>query len=174
MPKQLRMIPARCIGCKSCELGCSLANEGKLNPARSRITMISFIEGRYTLPYNIPFTCKQCADAPCLNVCPADAVSRLRNEMRTVVVNREKCIGCRKCVGACPFGAMLFDKEEKKVFKCELCGGEPACASICPAAAILFIQQRAFYSKEPALEMEGYSILSKKRRENLRGSKAER
>jgi carbon-monoxide dehydrogenase iron sulfur subunit len=174
MPRQLRIISEQCIGCKSCELGCSLANEGEFNPNKSRITMVSFMEGRYRLPYNVPLTCKQCFDAPCLNVCPVDAISFLKNELKTVVVDRERCMGCGKCVVACPFGAMLFDREGKKAFKCELCGGEPACASICPTGAIIFIHQRPFYSKEAALEIEGFSILSKRRRENLRQPKTEK
>jgi len=174
MPKQLKIFFEKCIGCKSCELACSLANDGELNPSKSRITMIAFAEGKYPLPYNVPFTCKQCADAPCLPSCPVDAISRLKNSMKIVVIDYDLCIKCGKCVGACPFGAMLFDKETKKPFKCELCRGEPACASICPTEAILFVQQKPFYSKAPALEMEGFSILSQRNREWLRQPKSEK
>jgi carbon-monoxide dehydrogenase iron sulfur subunit len=172
MPKQLKILSGKCIGCKSCELACSLANEKEMNPNKSRITVLSFIEGKYPLSSNIPLTCKQCADAPCLPVCPVDAISRSKDKMKTVVIDGEQCIGCGKCVGACPFGAMLFDKQKKKAFKCELCKGEPACVSICPTEAILFIQQKPFYSKAPALEIEGFSILSQRNTGNLPQTKS--
>ena len=174
MPKQLKIFFEKCIGCKSCELACSLANEKEMNANKSRITVISFIEGKYPLPSNIPFTCKQCADAPCLPSCPADAISRTKDKMKTVVIDEEQCIGCGKCVWACPFGAMLFDKQRKKAFKCELCKGEPACASICPTGAILFGQQKWFYSKVGALQIEGFSILSQRNTGNLRQTKLEK
>jgi len=103
-----------------------------------------------------------------------DAISRAKDKMKTVVIDGERCIGCGKCVGACPFGAMLFDKQKKKAFKCELCEGEPACASMCPTEAILFIQQKSFYSKAPALEIEGFSILAQRNMENLRQEKSEK
>ena len=167
MPKQLRIFPEKCIGCKSCELACSLVSKGEMNPSKSRITVISFIEGKYSLPFNIPLTCKQCKDAPCLRLCPVGAISLSKDKMKAVVINHEACIGCGQCVTACPFGAILFDREEKKAFKCELCGGGPECASICPTGAIIFLQRTAFNSKAMALYMEGFSILSKRNRKNL-------
>ena len=172
MPKQLRIIPENCIGCKSCELACSLATSDELNQSKSRITMMTFVEGKYPLSYNVPLTCKQCADAPCLRSCPVSAISRLRNEMKTVVIDHESCIKCGKCVAACPFGAMLFDSETREPFKCELCGGQPACASICPTAAIVCGPQRPFYSKGQALQMEGFAILSQRHKESVRPSKS--
>lgn len=172
MPKRLRILPERCIGCKSCELACSLLNHGEMNPSKSRITMISFTEGPSKLPYHVPLTCRQCADAPCLDVCPVDAISRTKDTVKTVVINYEACIQCGKCGDACPFGAMLFDRDSGNPFKCELCGGDPACASICPSEAIVFSQQRPFYAKPHALQMDGFSILSERNRQSFRESKS--
>jgi carbon-monoxide dehydrogenase iron sulfur subunit len=174
MPRQLKIFFEKCIGCKSCELACSLANEQEMNPNKSRVTVMSFIEGKYPLPFNLPFVCKQCADAPCLPSCPVDAISQAKDKMKTIVIDRDRCIGCGKCVGACPFGAMLFDREKKKAFKCELCKGEPACVSICPTGAILFEQQKLFYSKEAASQIWGFSILSQRNMGKLRQQKSER
>jgi carbon-monoxide dehydrogenase iron sulfur subunit len=171
MPKQLRIFPEKCIGCKSCEVACSFANEGAMNPSKSRISMIAFIAARYKLPYNAVFTCRQCADAPCLGSCPVDAISRSKDKMKVVLVDREACIGCGECVGTCPFGAMLFNRKTKEPFKCELCGGKPACVSICPTEAIVFVDKRSFYSKAQALQMEGFLMFLNRNRQNVRESK---
>ena len=162
MSKQLKIDPEKCSGCRSCELACGLKNEHEINPSRSRIDVISFLEGQYPLPYHLPSTCRQCADAPCLRACPTDAISRSEDRMETVVIEHELCIHCKKCVIACPFGVMLYDKEAKVPYKCELCDGDPACVSLCPTGAIVFIDQKPFASKAQALQMQAYSVLSKR------------
>jgi Fe-S-cluster-containing hydrogenase component 2 len=168
MPKHLRIYPEKCIGCKSCELACSLRNDGELNSSKSRIKALVFREDKsYTLPYNFPSTCRQCADAPCLASCPVNAVSKTRGKSPTVIIDYEKCIRCGRCVSACPFGAMLFDKEKSEPFKCQLCGGEePACATICPTGSIVFVQRRAFYSRESALQIRAFTLLKERNRKN--------
>ena len=165
MPTQLKIFPEKCTNCKSCELVCSLINDGELNPSRSRITVIGFLDGKFSLPANLPSTCKQCADAPCMAVCPVEAISRKKDKMKTVVIDDDTCIDCKECVKACPFGAMLYDPEKKLPYKCELCNGKPACVSICPAEAIVFVNQRTYYSQAQAQEMEAYSILSRRNRD---------
>ena len=171
MPKQLKIYPEKCIGCKSCELVCSLVNDGEFNLNKSRISVIFFLEGKYPLPYNFVSTCKQCNDAPCIHSCPVEAISRMDDEKKAIVIDFDKCVGCGLCVEVCPFGAMLFDKEKKKPFKCELCGErEPACASICPTGAITFIEQDPFSSKAEASQLDGYIVLSQRNRKNLRQS----
>lgn len=170
MSKQLKIDPEKCSGCRSCELACVLVNDGELNPSRSRIAVVSFLEGRYTLPYNFPSTCKQCADAPCMTACPVEAISRTNNVTKVIAIDNDICIGCKQCVKVCPFGAMLFDQGEKIPFKCELCSGEPACVSICPTDAIVFVNRKYFYSKAQSLQMEAFAILSDRNEENLKDS----
>ncbi len=172
MPRQLTIAPDKCIGCKSCELACSLANEGQLNPSLSRITEITFLEGKYPLPHNFVSTCRQCADAPCLSSCPVKAISRLRDKTKAVVIDRDACIGCGNCVDACPFGAMLFAREAKKAFKCELCAGKPACAAICPSGAIVFGNRSPFYAKQEDCRMQGWTLLSRRNKEQVKKPKA--
>ena len=159
MSKRLKLTAKECIGCKSCELACSLANEGEMNISRARIKTLTFIEGRYPLPYNFVSTCRQCGDAPCLHSCPVAAISF--NRQKVVIVDQERCIGCGKCVNTCPFGAMFFNSESRKAYKCDLCkGGEPACAEICPTGAIIYKEQRIFYAKSADLEMQGCLMMS--------------
>jgi Fe-S-cluster-containing dehydrogenase component len=44
----------------------------------------------------------------------------------------DKCVGCKLCTIACPYGTMFYDTSTRKAFKCNLCGGDPACAQRCP------------------------------------------
>jgi Fe-S-cluster-containing hydrogenase component 2 len=98
------------------------------NPARSRIRVVKWeAEGLY-----IPMTCQQCQDAPCLNVCPVKAISR-DGESTQVTVDYDVCIGCRSCVGACPFGAMSFNPTDRQVFN-------PQCVRFCEVKAVDFIE----------------------------------
>jgi Fe-S-cluster-containing hydrogenase component 2 len=87
----------------------------------------------------IPMTCQQCQDAPCLNVCPVKAISR-NEESAKVTVDYDVCIGCRSCVGVCPFGAMSFNPTDKRVFKCDHCDGDPQCVRFCEEKAVDFIE----------------------------------
>jgi len=169
MPKRLKIYPEKCIGCKSCELACSLMNDSVLNPVRSRITALVFRENRqYKLPYSFPTTCRQCADAPCLALCPVDAISVSRERNGLVVIDYDACIRCGKCVSACPFGAMLFDRDKMIPYKCQLCGGEePACAAICPTGSIVLVQQRPFRSQAEALQMKGFALLRERNKKNI-------
>ena len=90
--------------------------------------------------YALPTMCQQCEDAPCVNVCPTGASYR-DPKTNVVLVNKEQCIGCKYCMMACPYGVRAWNKEEKCVEKCTLCGqltsqGElPACVKSCAAGA---------------------------------------
>ena len=114
----------------------------EINPAESRIK-VTIVSKDF---FYYPNVCRQCGQAPCIGACPQDN-ALVRNETTGAVeVNAEECIGCRMCVRACPFGAMGFDKNEKKADKCDLCGGEPECVKHCFYGAIEFkeIDQTVF------------------------------
>jgi carbon-monoxide dehydrogenase iron sulfur subunit len=128
----------KCTGCRTCELVCSVQHEGAANPSKSRIKVVKWEwEGRY-----VPMSCQQCIDAPCLAVCPVKAISR-DEQLNRVQVNYDACIGCRMCVAACPFGAMSFNIDLKKVFKCDFCDGEPQCARFCETKAVEYVEATA-------------------------------
>ena len=55
-----------------------------------------------------------------------------------VRVSKAKCVGCKICLMACPFGNMSFVTERRKVQKCDLCEGEPECVAACPFGALQF------------------------------------
>ncbi|MDD4364396.1 MAG: 4Fe-4S dicluster domain-containing protein [Synergistales bacterium] len=132
MEHVLLLSPEKCIGCGSCELACAMVKEGEFRPALSRVSVYRFEGG-----VNVPMTCQQCDDAPCMNVCKVGALSR--DENNVVVVDPEKCIGCRMCVHACPFGNMAYHREKKVAIKCDQCGGEPQCVAFCPTKALEYL-----------------------------------
>ena len=166
MPNRLQIDPGRCTGCRSCELACALENDRLMATDRSRIAVVSLVEecgaaGR--LPYNLPVTCRQCADAPCLSACPEGAVARDQTADDCVIIFSDRCTGCGKCRRACPFGAIKLDRDNPAARKCELCGGHPACVVSCPSGAIRFEPAPDYYAQAPAFEMEAFQFLKKKR-----------
>jgi Fe-S-cluster-containing hydrogenase component 2 len=134
MAKALYIDYEKCTGCRLCELVCAVKHYGISNPARARIKVMKWEqEGVY-----VPMSCQQCQDAPCQNICPAKAISR-DDEMSRVMVDYDKCIGCRLCVAVCPFGAMSFKVIDKQVLKCDLCDGDPQCVRFCDRKAVDFV-----------------------------------
>jgi len=134
MQRALHIDPVKCTGCLQCEMACSYENEGVFNPSKSRIKVFTFHqEGRF-----VPYTCTQCAEAWCQKACPVDAIQIDVNTGAKVVVE-SRCVGCKVCTIACPFGTVNYSSASGKVIKCDLCGGDPACASACPTAAITYI-----------------------------------
>ena len=145
MAKALYIDYQKCTGCRTCELVCAVRHDGFSNPARSRIRVMKWeAEGLY-----IPMSCQQCQDAPCMNICPVKAISR-DEQLGRVTVDYDVCIGCRSCVGVCPFGAMSFNAIDKQVFKGDLCDGDPQCVRFCDVKAL------------DLLEEEDVSILKKR------------
>src|SRR6266849_3289222 len=52
----------------------------------------------------------------------------------------DKCVGCKLCTIACPYGTIFYDPDTTKAYKCNLCEGHPACADACPTEAITFVE----------------------------------
>jgi Fe-S-cluster-containing dehydrogenase component len=132
-PMVLAVDPQKCNGCKLCETACSLYNYREVDVSRSRIRVLEWnTEGVF-----LPVFCQHCADAPCRAACPKDAISWL-DDWGRVVIDYDRCVSCRMCLAACPFGAISFDRFRQVVFKCDLCGGRPQCVSFCEPGALTF------------------------------------
>lgn len=126
MTRYIEVNPEKCTACRICEYTCSTFHFSEINPAKSRIK-VDIIAKDF---FYFPVVCQQCAKAPCVEACPKEAL--IRNEdTGAVEVVTDNCIGCRKCVKACPFGAMNVIKGEKVANKCDLCGGDPQCVKHC-------------------------------------------
>lgn len=130
-----------CTGCLSCEVACKQENNVALGQYWNKV-IIRGPEGEhpYLKMYWIPSMCQQCADAPCVHVCPTGASYR-DPKTNIVLINKEDCIGCQYCMMACPYGVRSWNKKERVVEKCTLCtqltsaGNLPACVSGCPGHA---------------------------------------
>lgn len=120
-----------CSGCRLCEFYCSLQHTGAFNPLRSRIRVVEMSTG-----VDIPVTCQQCQEPACRAACGFEAIV-YNEKLKIVLIDAEKCNGCRECVGACPYGIITVDPATQKAIKCDLCQGqEPACVAICPSRVL--------------------------------------
>ncbi|EIM35656.1 4Fe-4S dicluster domain-containing protein [Enterobacter hormaechei] len=126
--------PEKCIGCRTCEVACMMSHQSSATPVAftSRIRVVK--GGTFTTAVG----CHQCEDAPCANVCPTGAIHRAAGAW---LVKQSRCIGCKSCMVACPFGAMQVRVVEDRVqaLKCDLCAhreGGPACVEACPTHAL--------------------------------------
>ena len=132
---------SKCIGCRTCEVACVVSHQENQDCAaltpKTFLPRIHVIKG---VNVSTATACRQCEDAPCANVCPNGAISKCDD---SVQVNQQKCIGCKACVVACPFGTMEIivtplDNSSVKASanKCDLCLTRPhgpACIENCPA-----------------------------------------
>ncbi len=131
----------RCTGCFGCEIACKMENSVALGQRWNKVFTIGPV-GEYPnlTRYALPTMCQQCAEAPCTQVCPT-AASYRDSQTNIVLINKEKCIGCKYCMMACPYGVRSWNSSEGCVEKCTLCGqltsvGKlPACVKSCAAGA---------------------------------------
>jgi Fe-S-cluster-containing dehydrogenase component len=153
---------AACDGCGECAEACNAAHGLEADQPWLRIYKMQDSPG--AAPYWFPRPCFQCDDPPCTKVCPVDGT--FKREDGIVLVDNERCIGCRFCMAACPFSARVFNwsrppeaggeqalngspetgrpRRVGTVSKCDFCpemareGMLPDCADVCAMGAIYF------------------------------------
>ncbi len=138
----------RCIDCRACMVACSVENRVPMNDSYIWVAGQGVI-GQYpdltrgTMPYH----CMHCLEPDCVSACPVGAWSK--REDGPVIYDEDKCIGCRYCMNACPFGVPHFDWDKgllggALMHKCAMCvqrldaGQLPACVQTCPTEALVF------------------------------------
>ena len=131
-----------CIGCNACTVACKQENGVPLTKFNTWIESFDVEQSGKTRRANVPKLCNHCDDAPCVRVCPTAAT--YRNEDGVVVVDHERCIGCKYCMAACPYSVRWADDATGEVSKCTFCyhrtseGLLPACVSTCVTGARVF------------------------------------
>ncbi len=153
----------RCIGCDACSIACKAENATSRGIMWNRV--LKYETGKYPdsrLNF-LPITCMHCEDPECVKVCPTGASTK--REDGIVVIDSDKCVGCRYCMIACPYATRYFFDELRSYYpehmtpyekegyqkhklgtvqKCDMCqsrverGLQPACVEVCPAEARFF------------------------------------
>lgn len=161
-----------CNGCKACVIACKSKNA---LPTGINFRQVVQYGGGSWIPhpddktlmmpsnlfaYSISSACMHCQDPKCVEICPTTAFYK-RSEDGVVVIDAEKCVGCRYCEWACPYGAPQFDEDAGKMTKCDFCvdllekGEQPYCTSACVMRALEYgdlDELRAKYGRVNAIE----------------------
>ena len=132
-----------CISCKTCQIACSDKNNLGVETLFRQVH--TFEGGKFPTPwvFHISMSCNHCADPLCVKNCPTGALYK-RSTDGIVLIDMEKCIGCRYCMWSCPYGAISFNEVENCVWKCDFCvdllekGQNPVCVDACPMRTIHF------------------------------------
>jgi len=134
----------RCIECRACEAACKQWNG--LDTGVKFRQVRTYETGKFpsVRTQALSIACNHCDNPLCLVVCPVKAISR-REKDGAIIIDQQKCVGCKYCQGFCPYGAPVFDAKSGKMTKCTMCfdrldaGLEPACATVCPTGALRFV-----------------------------------
>ncbi len=131
----------KCIGCHACTTACKSEHQVPVGVNRTWVKQVEKGEFPNTRRLFSVMRCNHCTDAPCVEICPVEALY-FRDD-GIVDFDKDRCIGCKSCMQACPYDALYIDPESHTAAKCNYCahridvGLEPACVNVCPEEAII-------------------------------------
>jgi Fe-S-cluster-containing dehydrogenase component len=153
---------SRCKNLKKCQSACNHAHH--VQEGQNWIKIYPMQDAEMTAPYWQPTTCMHCDEPPCVKVCPVDATFKRQDGI--VLIDSDRCIGCRFCMAACPYSTRVFNwgkpdlpedvanqdynaetstpPKKGTVSKCDFCpdmtrmGMLPHCVSACPNGVYFF------------------------------------
>lgn len=132
----------KCIGCHACTIACKAEHDVPLGVNRCWVKTVekgTFPDARRLF---LPVLCNQCDNAPCVKICPTNALFKRRDGI--VDLNGESCIGCRSCMNACPYDQLFIDPDTRTAEKCNFCANRveqellPSCVIVCPTECRIF------------------------------------
>lgn len=133
----------RCTGCHACVVACKDWNDLPAELVNWR-RVDTYEEGRFpdVRVYHVSISCNHCEKPACLQACPEDAIAK-RDADGVVLIDADKCNGCRVCESECPYDAIQFRPgDDAKAEKCTFCadrlenGEAPICVGACPMRAL--------------------------------------
>ena len=150
-----------CNGCYCCQIACKDEHVGndwtpyaKPQPDTGQfwLKQNEFVRG--TVPkvkmHYIPVLCMHCETAPCIPACPVEDTIYKRDD-GLIIIDPEKCTGCKSCVDSCPYGVIYFNEDLNIAQKCTGCAHlldngwkEPRCVDACPTGALKFGEESEF------------------------------
>lgn len=148
-----------CSGCKTCQVACKDKNDLTHGIRWRRVYEITGgnweKQGDTWIPevssYHLSMSCNHCEDPICLKSCPTTAI--IKREDGIVVIDPERCMGCRYCEWACPYDALQFNENSGQMTKCDLCfdyveeGKLPSCVASCPMRVLDFGTKKELIEK---------------------------
>ncbi len=131
----------KCIGCHACTTACKSEHDVAVGVNRTWVKQVEKGEFPNTRRLFSVMRCNHCTDAPCVEICPVEALYVRKDGI--VDFDKDRCIGCKSCMQACPYDALYIDPKNNTAAKCNYCahrvdvGLEPACVNVCPEHAII-------------------------------------
>ncbi len=131
----------KCIGCHACTTACKSEHNVPIGVNRTWVKQVEKGEFPNSRRLFSVMRCNHCTDAPCVEICPTEAL--FVREDGIVDFDKDRCIGCKSCMQACPYDALYIDPQTNTAAKCNYCahrvdiGLEPACVNVCPEHAII-------------------------------------
>ncbi len=131
----------KCIGCHACTTACKSEHDVPVGVNRTWVKQVEKGEFPDTRRLFSVMRCNHCTDAPCVEICPTESLYIRKDGI--VDFDKDRCIGCKSCMQACPYDALYIDPETSTAAKCNYCahridvGLEPACVNVCPEHAII-------------------------------------
>lgn len=133
-----------CIGCLACEVHCKTNKGLPVGPALCKNIAVGPVAVDDMPRVRFVFMpCFHCTEASCMAVCPTGAVVK-RSSDGIVYIDQDRCIGCKSCIAACPWGACQWNPRTNKAIKCDYCkdrldaGLKPACVTKCLTGCLEF------------------------------------
>lgn len=136
---------SRCDGCKLCVAACSRVNNVAKDGYRTTVLSREVAAPDVNRVEFLPVLCNHCDRPPCVQACPTNATFKDPTH-GVVMIEQERCIGCKACMVVCPYNARYYNHETSSVDSCDFCfrtrlllgNSIPACVEACPKDARIF------------------------------------